>query len=114
MGRTVGLPLLLVALVVGGYLYTRQARTAGPTAAGVTQAESHAQAVVAGTAFQAADQELQAWYATNGTYAGATLSPGAGATIVRADAASFCLQAGVGDAVEHQLGPTGSVQPGPC
>jgi hypothetical protein len=114
MSRTVALPMLLVALVVGGYLYVRQARTDGPAAPAVTQAESHAEAVVAGTAFQAADQELQAWYAGNGTYAGATLSPGAGATLVRADAVSFCLQADVTGAVEHQLGPNGPVQPGPC
>jgi hypothetical protein len=114
MGRSLGLPLLLVSLVIGGFLFVQQTRTQGPTAPAVTQAEAQAQAAVAGTAFQAADQELQAWYATNGTYTGATLSPGAGATVVRADASSFCLQAGSGAAVEHQLGPNGGVQPGAC
>jgi hypothetical protein len=114
VGRTLGLPLLLVALVVGGYLFVQQSKTQGPTAPAVTQAEQQAQAAVAGTAFQGADQELQAWYAANGTYAGATLSPGAGVTLVRADASSFCLQAGSGTAVEHQDGPSGQAQTGPC
>jgi hypothetical protein len=114
MGRTVGLPLLLVALVVGGFLSTRGLQSQGPTAPAVTRMETQAVAAVAGTAVQAADQELEAWYAANGSYAGATLSPGAGATLVRADAASFCLQADVDGAFEHQLGPNGSPQPGPC
>ena len=114
MGRTLGLPLLLLTLVVGGYLFVQQSKTDGPKAPTVTQAEAQASAAVAATNFQGADQELQAWYVQNGTYVGATLSPGTGATLVRADATSFCLEAGTGATLEHQIGPNGSVQTGSC
>jgi hypothetical protein len=39
-----------------------------------------------------------------------TLPPVYGITVVRADATSFCLQSGA----EHQVGPAGPAQPGPC
>jgi hypothetical protein len=114
MGRTLGLPLLLVSLVIGGFLYAKDLRSNGPTAPAVTQMETQAQVAVAGTTFQAADQELQAWYAQSGTYAGATLSPGDGATLVRGDASSFCLQADIGGAYEHQTALNGAALAGPC
>jgi hypothetical protein len=114
MARTFGLPLLLAVLVVGGYLYTKQASTEGPTSAAVVQSEAQAQSAVAGTNFQAADQELQAYYTANGTYVGATLAPGSGVTLVRADAGSFCLQSGSGTLAEHQVGLNGPTLAGPC
>jgi hypothetical protein len=114
MARTFGLPLLLVTLLVGGYLYSKQAKTEGPSSAAVARSEVQAQSAVAGTNFQAADQELQAYFAANGTYAGAALSPGSGVALVRADAGSFCLQAGSGTIAEHQVGPNGSPQTGAC
>ena len=114
MSRTLGLPLLLVALAVGGYLFMAQSKSTGPSSAVVTQAESQAESFAAGTNFQAAGQTLQAWYAESGTYAGATMAPGAGVTLVRADATSYCLETGAGTAVEHETGPGGQPQPGPC
>jgi hypothetical protein len=114
MGRLLGLPLVLVSLAVGGYLFVVQSRTEGPAAPAVTQAVTQAEAAVAGTNFQAAEVSLQAWYAANATYAGATLPPGAGAVLVRADATAYCLQTAVGGAVEHEVGPGGQPQPGPC
>jgi hypothetical protein len=57
---------------------------------------------------------MQAWFTENGTYAGATLPPGTGVTLVRADAGSYCLQADVGGAQEHEVGPQGQPQAGPC
>jgi hypothetical protein len=112
MSRTLGLPLLLVSLVVGGYLFMAQSKSTGPSSAVVTQAESQAESFTAGTNFQAADQVLQAWYAENGTYAGATMAPGSGVALVRADASSYCLQTVAGTAVEHETGPGGQPQPG--
>jgi hypothetical protein len=53
---------------------------------------------------------MQASYAANGTYAGATLPAGSGVFLVRADAYSYCLQAGN----EHENGPNGQPQSGPC
>jgi hypothetical protein len=112
MARSVGLPLLLVALCIGGFLFVQQSKTSGPSSAAITQAETQAQSFAAATNFQGAAQVLQASYAANGTYAGAVLPPGSGVALVRADATSFCLQ--TDDATMHETGPNGSPAPGPC
>jgi hypothetical protein len=117
MTRTLGLPLLLVSLLIGGYLFTQQTKSTGPTSDVVTQAETQAQAFSAGTNFQAIVPLMDAAFASNGTYAGAELPVGSGVTLVRADATSYCLQSqGTGDppAVMHETGPHGTVQPDPC
>jgi hypothetical protein len=110
VARYLGLPSLLVVFVIGGYLYAKDAKTNGPAAPAVTQEIDQAQTSVAATNLQAADTALQAWYAQNGSYAGASLPPGSGVVLVRADTASYCLQAGA----EHENGPGGQVQPGGC
>jgi hypothetical protein len=114
MARVFGLPLILVALVVSGFLVVRQMQTNGPTSPAVTQIVTQADANVAGANFASAAPALEAWYTENGTYAGATLPPGTGVTLVRADATGYCLQADVGGAQEHEVGPQGQPQPGPC
>jgi hypothetical protein len=53
---------------------------------------------------------LQAYYDENQTYVGATLPPGSGVVLARADATSYCLQSGN----EHEIGPGGTPQPGTC
>jgi len=111
MGRVLGLPLLAISLALGAYLYSAHARTQGPAAPTVTQAETQADAAVAATNFQGADVSLQAWFAANATYAGATLPPGSGVVLVRADTTGYCLQSGTD---EHETGPGGQPQPGPC
>jgi hypothetical protein len=50
----------------------------------------------------------------NGTYAGATLQPVFGVTLVSANATSYCLQSGTGETAQHVTGPGGAPQPGPC
>lgn len=110
MTRLVGLPMLLIALAVGGYLYATNAKSNGPTSPPVQQAITQAQVNVAATNFQGADTAMQGFFAQNGTYAGAVLPPGTGVVLVRSDATSYCLQAGT----EHEAGPGGSAQPGPC
>jgi hypothetical protein len=85
MTRAFGLVLILAALVVGAYLFESSRGTKGPSATAVTQVESQADSAAAGTNLQGAAQVLQAWYAANGTYAGATLPPGSGVVLVRAD-----------------------------
>lgn len=110
MTRLLGLPALLVALVVGGYLMTKQMQSNGPTSPPVQQAITQAQVNVAATNFQGADTAMQAFFAQSGTYAGATLPPGSGVVLVRADATSYCLQSGT----EHENGPGGQPQPGGC
>jgi uncharacterized membrane-anchored protein len=112
--RTLGLLSLVAALAIGGWLFSQQAKTSGPTSELAQQARADASAGVAGINFQAATTELQAWYAANATYQGVTLSPGYNVIVRRADATSYCLQAGSGTTVQHVDGPTGTPQPGPC
>ena len=104
------LPLVLISLAVGGFLFVQQSKTSGPASSVAQQAETQAAAAASATDFNAALPELQAWYADHGTYAGVSLPPAFSITVVSADATSYCLQAGA----EHLLGPGGAPQPGPC
>ncbi len=110
MTRFIGLPLLLVTLAIGGYLYAKDMKSNGPTSPPVQQAITQASSAVAATNFEQADAAMQGFYAQNSTYAGAVLPPGTGVVLVRADAVSYCLQAGS----EHESGPGGGPQPGSC
>jgi hypothetical protein len=114
MGRSLGLPLFLVTLVIGGVLFAMQMKSQGPTSPAVTQAEAQAVAAASATSFQAADQAMIAWLAEHGSYAGATLDPSYQVTVARSDATSYCLQSAPGAAVEHETGPGGTAAPGPC
>lgn len=110
MLRTLGLPALLVAVVVGVYLSTKSMQSNGPTSGPGQQAITQAQSEAAATDFSQADAFLQGFYAQSGTYAGATLPPGTGVVLASANTTSYCLQAGN----EHEVGPGGQAQPGPC
>jgi hypothetical protein len=115
MIRVLGLPSLLVVLVIGGYLYAKDAKSIGPSSPTVTQAIAQANIAVAATNFQGADTAMQAFFAQNGSYAGATLPPGSGVVLVRTDASSYCLQATAADgSAQHENGPGGQAQPGAC
>jgi hypothetical protein len=115
MARVLGLPALLIVLAVGGYLYAKDAKSNGPTSPTVTQAIGQAQGSVAASNFSGATTALQAFYAQDGTYAGAVLPPGTGVVLVRSDETTFCLQANAADGtVQHETGPAGQPQPGPC
>ena len=110
MTRSLGLPLVIISFAVGGFLFVQQSKTVGPTSSVAQQAETQAANEASATDFAAAEPVLQAWFADNDTYAGVTLPPVYGITVVRADATSFCLQGGT----EHEVGPGGRPQPGPC
>jgi hypothetical protein len=110
MLRVLGIPALLVAVVVGLYVSAKDMQSNGPTSASGQRAITQAQSAVAGTNFGQADEAMQGFYAQSGTYAGATLPPGTGVVLVRADATSYCLQ----DGTEHEDGPGGQPQPGGC
>jgi len=115
MTRTIGLTMLLASLLIGGYVFLRQSQGSGAGAPGANQAETQAQAAVAATNFQGMVSVLQGWYASNGTYAGATLPAGSGVALVRSDATSYCLETiGSATATMHETGPNGSPQPGAC
>ncbi|HZT94579.1 MAG TPA: hypothetical protein VE985_08890 [Gaiellaceae bacterium] len=110
MPRVLGIPALLIAVFIGLYLATKDLQSNGPTSPAGQQAISQANAVAAGSDFNQALPALQAFYDQNHTYAGATLPPGSGVVLARADATSYCLQSGS----EHEDGPGGQPQPGPC
>jgi len=110
MTRFIGLSMLLVTLAIGGYLISQQLKSEGPTSPPVQQAITQANAAVAATNFEQADAAMQGFFAQSGTYEGAVLPPGTGVVLVRADASSYCLQAGA----EHEAGPGGAPQPGSC
>lgn len=104
--------MLVLTLGLGGYLFSQQAKTSGPASTVAQQAEAQAVAAGAATSFQAAAPTLVAFYAENGTYAGASLPLSYGVSVVRADATSYCLQSL--DGQEHEVGPNGSPAAGPC
>jgi hypothetical protein len=114
MTRILGLPLLLVTLAIGGYLFVQQSKTEGPASQVVTRAEAQANAAVSRTTFDAALPAVAAWLADHGSYAGLTLAPAFQVTVVRADAATYCLQTGTAPALAHLAGPGGTAQSGPC
>jgi Tfp pilus assembly protein PilE len=112
VARGISLVSLLATLLVAGWLLTAQ-NGHSPTRSETTQAVDRAQQAAAGITFQQAETQLEQSHALNGTYAGASVA-GFGVTLVRADAASYCLQTGSGTAVSHLAGPGGAAASGPC
>ncbi len=110
MVRILAIPAVLVVALIGAYLYTQDAKSNGPTSTSGQQAITQAQSTVAATNFAQAAAAMQAYYTQSGTYAGATLPVGTGVVLARADAYTYCLQAGD----EHEDGPGGQPQPGAC
>ena len=53
---------------------------------------------------------LQAYFDENHTYVGATLPPGSEVALAAATTTGYCLQSGD----QHEDGPGGTPQPGPC
>jgi hypothetical protein len=106
MARGVPLLSLVVALLLGAFLWNGQTGgSASSTERQIDQAQQAASAVT----FQQAQSALEDFRAVNGTYVGASLA-GFGVTLARADASSYCVQAGR----SHLAGPGGTVQPGGC
>jgi hypothetical protein len=112
--RSFGLISMLLSLAIVGYLFAAQARDEGPTSKSAQQLEQTALDAASAANFQSASPVLQVYFADNGTYAGATLAPVFGVTLVRADATSYCLQTGSSTTAQHETGPGGSPAPGPC
>ena len=114
MGRVFGLMSLVVSLALVGILWATSMKNDGPTSSTAKRAEAQATAAVSGLNFTAAATQLEAFHAENATYAGAALPPSFGVTLVRADAASYCLQSGGGTGVQHFTGPSGPAAAGAC
>jgi hypothetical protein len=109
MLRYLGIPALLIAVFVGLYLTTQDAQSNSPSASD-QQAVAQAQSVGAGADFGQVAPGLQAYFDQNQTYVGANLPAGSGVVLAAADATSYCLESGN----EHEIGPGGTPQPGPC
>ena len=114
MGRSLGVISLVVSLALVGILWALTMQHSGPTSATAESAESKASAAVSAMNFTAAATQLEAYHAENATYAGASVPPSFGVTLVRADATSYCLQTGVGSAAQHFTGPGGTAAAGDC
>ena len=105
---------MVVSLALVGILWATQMQSNRPTSASTKQARKDAAVAVGTLNFSAAATEMEAFRAENGTYAGAALSPSFGVTLVRADAASYCVQTGVDTTMTHFDGPNGATAAGPC
>ena len=110
MLRAIGIPMLLVTVFIGLYLVSQNAKSEGPTSKAGQAAITEAQSATAGLNFSQAVPALQAYFDENHTYVGATLPAGSEVLLALANTTSYCLQ----DGNEHELGPGGTPQPGPC
>jgi len=114
MSRGFGLVVVLCSLAIVAALMALNLRQNGPTSTTAQRAESQGIAAVGTINFTQAGTELEAYRAEHATFAGAVLPASFGVTLVRADATTYCLQAGVGGSVQHFAGPAGPSAAGPC
>lgn len=110
MLRFIGIPSLLITVFLVAYLGMKDMQQNGPTSTSGQQAITQAESATAGLNFNQAVPGLQAYFDQNHTYVGATLPLGSGVTLVSTTPTSYCLQ----DGNEHEAGPGGTPQPGPC
>jgi hypothetical protein len=114
MSRSFGLVVSICSLAIVALLMAMNMSHNGPNSKTAKTAEAQATAAVGSLNFTGAATELEAYKSEHATYAGAVLPPAFGATVVRADATSYCLQAGIGGTVQHFIGPGGTPATGPC
>jgi hypothetical protein len=112
--RMFGLVSMVCSLAIVGVLMMLSMSHNGPSSKSTKLAEAEAATAVGSLNFTGAATELEAYKSEHATYAGAVLPPAFGVTVMRADAATFCLQAGLGGAVQHFVGPGGTSATGPC
>ena len=107
MARGVPLLSLVLALLVGAFLWSAQSgRSPGARA---NRQIDQAQLASTAVTFQQAASALEDFRTVNGTYAGTSLA-GFGVKLARADASSYCIETGG----SHLAGPGGTVAPGAC
>jgi hypothetical protein len=98
--------IIAAVFVVPGWIFMayvagQDSGTPAPGTRGAQAAEFTAVAVLNGAA-----EVLGARHGTYGTFVGADLSAVPGARLIRADAATFCVEAGEGPFVHHVDGST--------
>src|SRR5262245_16886990 len=104
---TIGISI--AAVLVGGW---RMLIPTPDSAKTVDKTVSSMLATTTQAAFTGAAASLDAQRTATGSYAGARLAPGM--VLVRADAASYCVQTQGPTLVEHEACPGGSPTLGPC
>lgn len=114
VGRALGIPLTLVTLLAGAFLFMQQSKTIGQTSTTAAQAETQAVQEGGAANFLQVQQVLQAYFAENSTYVGATLPPGSGVTLAAATPSTYCLETTIQGVVSHETGPGGQPAAGPC
>jgi hypothetical protein len=108
--RTLALGLAFVALAVGAWkVFAPRAEATSREAADDVSAML---ATTSQAAFTGASASLEIQRRATGSYAGAHVA--ANMSLVRADAAGYCVQTTVGSAVQHLAGPGGTPAAGPC
>lgn len=114
MSRGFGLVMVICSVAIVAALMALNARENGPASESARRAQAEATAAAGSLNFVQAATELEAYRAENGTYAGVALPPSFGVFLVRADAVSYCLQAGAAGSLQHFAGPVGTPTAGPC
>jgi hypothetical protein len=112
--RVFGLVAMVCSLAIVGVLTMQSMNNNGPTSNKTKLAKAKATAAVGGLNFTAAATELEGYKSEHATYAGEVLPPAFGVSVMRADATTYCLQAGVGTTAQHFVGPGGTPAAGPC
>jgi hypothetical protein len=105
---TIGLTIAAVA--VGGWRILLP--LGGSSQKQIEQGVTSLLNTVTSAEFTGAEATLDAQRSSSGSYAGAPVS--APVTLVRADAASYCIQIVEGSVAAHVAGPGGSPAAGPC
>ena len=108
--RTLALGLALVALSLGAWkVFAPRAQATSQEAANDVSAML---ATTSQAAFTGASASLEIQRRATGSYTGAHVA--ANMSLVRADAAGYCVQTTVGSSVQHLAGPGGTPAAGPC
>jgi hypothetical protein len=102
--------LTIAAVAVGGWRMLLPFGSTGQAQVG--QSMSGLLGTISSAEFTGAEATLDAQHEALQTYAGAPVT--APVTLVRADATSYCIQAGQGTAEVHIAGPGGTPAAGPC
>jgi hypothetical protein len=104
------LGLTIAAVAFGGWRMLLPGTGSGTS--DVTDGVSSLVSATLQASFTAGQASLDAQMTATGSYAGAVVR--APLTLVRADAASYCLQLEQGPVLQHLDGPGGTAQPGAC
>ena len=111
-----GLVSVVVSLVLAGMLFSSQLGAGGskPTSPDKSPLVEQARATAANADAMQAERELAAYQAENGSFVGAPVTGISAVTLLRATAATFCLQVASPDGYLYDAGPGGTLTNRPC